>query len=256
MPSIPTLHQSYVDASIAQCSSNPLISALLGAGSLIHGGFDAHSDLDFVIIVRDDGFADVMANRMAIAQELGPLVSAFTGEHVGEPRLLICLYGPPLIHIDLKFVTSADLDHAIEHRVLLWAREPEAIAQRLAKAEVAWPNQSPQWFEDRAWTWLHYGATKMHRGELFEAIGMLGFLREQVLGPMLMRRSGLPQRGVRRIESIAKDTLLPTLAGHKAAEVKSALKASAALYIELARDDPPPNPVSAMPQALWAFLED
>lgn len=43
---------------------------------------------------------------------------------------------------------------------------------------------SLQWFEARAWIWLHYAATKLARGELYEAIGMLGFFREQVLGPL------------------------------------------------------------------------
>jgi hypothetical protein len=254
MSSIPTLHQSYLDTLVAQISSNPLILALLGAGSLIHGGFDEHSDLDFVLIVDENAYEEVMATRMAIAAQVGPLISAFTGEHVGEPRLLICLYGPPLLHVDLKFVTSADLDRAIENRVLLWAREPEAIAQKLAKAEVAWPNQSPQWFEDRVWTWLHYGATKLQRGELFKAIGMVGWFREQVLGPMLMRRAGLPQRGVRRIEAIGEAALLPTLADHNIASVKAALKASLALYVNLARDDPPPKPAPSMPAALQDFL--
>jgi hypothetical protein len=37
---------------------------------------------------------------------------------------------------------------------------------------------------------------KLGRGELFEALGMLSFFREQVLGPMLFRRANLPQRGV------------------------------------------------------------
>lgn len=44
-----------------------------------------------------------------------------------------------------------------------------------------------EWFESRARIWLH-AVVKLGRGELFEAIGMLSFFREQVLGPMLYRR--------------------------------------------------------------------
>jgi hypothetical protein len=54
--------------------------------------------------------------RAGFAGALGPLLSAFTGDHVGEPRLLICLYGPPLLHVDLKFVTPADLAERVEGR--------------------------------------------------------------------------------------------------------------------------------------------
>ncbi|NRS94850.1 hypothetical protein DFH40_002566 [Clostridium beijerinckii] len=46
-----------------------------------------------------------MNERIKIAESLGTLLSAFTGEHVGEPRLLICLCEPELLHVDLKFVS-------------------------------------------------------------------------------------------------------------------------------------------------------
>ena len=49
-------------------------------------------------------------------------------------------------------------------------------------------------------------ATKLLRGELYEAVGMLAFFREQILGPMFHREAGRPQRGVRRIEQDAHAT--------------------------------------------------
>ena len=51
-------------------------------------------------------YDEIMAQRMAFAGTLGHLLHAFTGEHVGEPRLLICLFGPELLHVDLKFITG------------------------------------------------------------------------------------------------------------------------------------------------------
>jgi hypothetical protein len=42
------------------------------------------------------------------ASRLGELLPSFTGEHVGEPRLLICLYNNPLLHAELKFVTPEE----------------------------------------------------------------------------------------------------------------------------------------------------
>lgn len=232
------------------------IEAILGAGSLLDGAFDAHSDLDLVVVVRADAYTDVLAARRAIAAEAGPLLAAFTGEHVGEPRLLICLYGPPLVHVDLKFVTVDALDAMVERPRLLWARDADAIAARLDAAQVAWPDRDPQWFEDRAWIWLHYGATKAARGELFEAIGMLAFFREQILGPMLHRNAGRRQRGVRRIESHeATAALSATLAGHDQAAIRAALAASAALYLRLRQTAPPARPVAQMPQALSTLLD-
>lgn len=232
------------------------IEAILGAGSLVHGAFDAHSDLDLVVVVRADAYAQVMTTRHAIAASAGPLLAAFTGEHVGEPRLLICLYGPPLVHVDLKFVTAAALDAMVERPRLLRARDPAAITTQLDAAHVEWPDRDAQWFEDRAWVWLHYGVAKCRRGELFEAIGMLAFFRDQVLGPLLHRNAGRPQRGMRRIESPQTTAALAaTLAGHDARAVAAALAASAALYLRLREASPPPRPVAQMPAALLTLLD-
>lgn len=251
---LPNPQSDTLAAVIGALRADARIEAILGAGSLIDGAFDAHSDLDLVIVVGSDAYADVMAARRPIAQNAGSLLAAFTGEHVGEPRLLICLYGPPLVHVDLKFVTVDALDAMVERPRLLWARDADAIAARLDVAHVAWPDRDPQWFEDRAWIWLHYGATKAARGELFEAIGLLAFFREQILGPMLHRNAGRRQRGVRRLESAEPlPALSATLAGHDRAAIQTALAASAALYLQLRAQQPPPRPVSQMPGALSGF---
>ena len=228
---LPHLHQSYIDRVAQAAQVDPRVEALLGGGSLVHGGFDEHSDLDFVLVVGDDDFPSAMAGRRAFAESIGGLVSAFTGEHVGEPRLLICLYGPPLIHVDLKWVTPGDLDWRIERPCVLWAQDMAAVTARLGKADISWPNQSAQWFEDRAWTWLHYGAVKMQRGELFEAVGMLGDFRSMVLGPMLARRAGALQRGVRRIERFENGILRSTIANLDRQDIARALVASLELYL-------------------------
>jgi predicted nucleotidyltransferase len=254
---LPARHAAFLDHACGILSTDPRIHSVLGAGSLIHGGMDEFSDLDFVVVVEEESYAEVLASRREIARRLGPLLSAFTGEHVGEPRLLICLYGPDLLHIDLKFVTPADLDRIVERPVVLWSRDKAAVEDRLDRADIAWPNPDPDWFEARAWIWLHYGAARALRGELFEAIGMLAFFRDQVLGPMLHRRAGRPQRGVRRVEAYGLDDtghLAATVARHDFGSVKAGLVAAAELYLQLRADAPPRSEAEGMPGALFAFL--
>ena len=254
---LPLYHAAFLDKARGILSADPRIHSLLAGGSLIHGSMDTFSDLDFVVVVEDASYPEVLASRMDIARRLGSLLSAFTGEQVGEPRLLICLYGPELLHIDLKFVTMADLNRLVERPVVLWSRDEAAVAQRLDRAEIAWPNLDPDWFEARAWIWLHYGAARALRGELFEAIGMLAFFRDQVLGPMLHRRAGRSQRGVRRIEAYGLDEsgqLAATVARHDVGSVKAGLVAAAELYLDLRADEPPRSAVQGMPQALFDFL--
>jgi hypothetical protein len=248
---VPDPQRAMLDRIIAAVRDDARTEALLGTGSLVTGGFDAHSDLDLVVVE-----AASVADRRAFAAALGTLLTCFTGEHVGEPRLLICLYGSPLLHVDLKFAPRAGLTRFGERPAVLWARDPSAIEAWLADLAIGQPSRDPQWFEDRAWPWLHYGVTKWARGEYFVAIGTLDFLRHMVLAPMMQRQAGQPLRGQRRIESLdgARDKLLPTLAGYDKEEIRQALVNATKLYVELRGADPPPRPTPQMPQALLEYL--
>lgn len=242
---------------VAALSVDPRFEALLGTGSLVSGGFDEESDLDLVLVVRPQSHADLMVERRTFAERLGELLVAFTGEHVGEPRLLICLYGPPLLHVDLKFVPANDLGSFSERPLLLSARDPQAIERRLDALPVKPTGHDAQWFEDRAWLWLHYSVTKVRRGEYFEALSGLDFFRDVVLGPMLRRNAGERPRGLRRIESSpgARERLVLTLAAYDRDEIIEALRRTISLYVDLRAVDPPPRPTSGMPQVLLDYLD-
>jgi len=105
--------------------------------------------------------------------------------------------------------------------------------------------------------WLHYSATKLARGEYFEALSALDFFRDVVLGPMLRRNVGERPRGLRRIEGLpgAREQLAPTVAGYDRATIAAALRRTSALYVELRAVHPPPRPVAHMPQALLDFVD-
>jgi hypothetical protein len=136
----------------------------------------------------------------AVANQLGTVLSAFTGEHVGEPRVLICLYGNPLLHVDIKFLTPDEFYHRVENPVVVWERDNQ-LTTIIENTTAAWPYPNYQWIEDRFWVWIHYAALKIGRGELFEAFDFLGFLRMMVLGPLLHIKNGNQPRGVRKVET-------------------------------------------------------
>lgn len=98
----------------------------------------------------------------------------------GSPRLQLLAAielarqeGPVAGRLSRLFVRPSDLTVFVERPKVLWARYSDAHSRFLDNATVAWPNQSARWFEDRAWIWLHYGATNLQRGELFEVMGMI-----------------------------------------------------------------------------------
>lgn len=260
LSTLPDLHRSFAEQLKLKFQSDSRIHSLLAGGSIIHGGFDKYSDLDFVVVVDPLHYEKIMVQRRVLAGTLGHLLHAFTGEHVGEPRLLICLYGPELLHVDLKFVTLEMLTQRVEEPAVLFTRDNTALERQLAKFSAHWPDMTPEWFESRAWIWLHYAVVKLGRGELFEAIGMLSFFREQVLGAMLYRRANLPQRGVRRIEfhGIDPDGLLTsTLATHDRDSVSIAIRMAVDAYINLRADALPENTADdAARRAVLAMLKE
>ncbi|MEJ0038039.1 MAG: oxalate:formate antiporter [Gammaproteobacteria bacterium] len=167
---------------------------------------DEFSDLDLVLAVEPAHVQEVMLERQEIAASLGRLLVSFTGEHVGEPRLIIGLYADPLLHVDLKFVSLEDAARRVDEPVVLWERDGR-LSQLLKREKGLFPSPNEQWIEDRFWIWMHAGASRVARGELFDAIEFLSFIRVNVLGPLGLQRAGRKPMGTRRVE-----THVPTLA--------------------------------------------
>lgn len=233
---LPEPHSRFVRAAVEELKKDLRIVGVAIGGSALTGEADEFSDVDLVIAIEPTAFEEVMADRRSIAERLGPLLSAFAGDHVGEPRLLICLYDSPLLHVDLKFLVPDALAARVEDPEILWERG-NAMTAGVDSGDARYPAPDLQWIEDRFWTWIHYGAARAARGELFETMDMLAFLRRRVFGPLILQATGAPQPGgVRRIESRAPqylESLRGTVASHNAAECLQALSAAVALYRDL-----------------------
>ena len=253
--SLPETHREFLQRSIDRLKTDPRIVGIAAGGSFITNSMDEFSDLDFVIAVEPAHQSDLMSERMQVAASLGDLLAAFTGEHVGEPRVLICLYEAPLLHVDLKFVSLDDVAVRVEDPFILWERDGR-LSRALADRKAEYPSRSAQWIEDRFWIWVHYGGTKIARGELFEAIDFLSFLRGTVLGPLALARAGAQPSGVRKIEATAPDfavELRRTVATHDAADCLRALRASVELYRSLT---PPRSSRERVEDAAMEYLAE
>lgn len=228
----PALHGRFLSDVLPRMRQDARVAGVAVAGSLAGGSPDVYSDVDLIVVIDDEAFDSVMEERLTLIGAWTALVAGFTGEHVGEPRLIITLVGPPLLHVDFKFVRASDFAERVEDPDILWDRDGR-LARALAEHPPATPSLDLQWIEDRFWIWVHYGATKLGRGELFEVIGFLTYLREAVLGPLAARRVGAIPRGVRHLESIAPaeaHALRATLCGYDGHDAGRALLAAIELY--------------------------
>jgi predicted nucleotidyltransferase len=253
---LPQRHRAFLEKALAALEVDPRLAGVAAGGSFVTGGMDEFSDLDLVIAVDPASYDEVIADRRQIAAGLGNLLAAFTGEHVGEPRLLICLYGPTPLHVDLKFVRLDETVERVEDPASLLDRSGH-LAEALGGGDAEYPQPDLQWIEDRFWIWIHYGVAKAGRGELFEAHDFLAYLRMQVLGPLALLASGAQPTGVRKIEALAPqyvDRLRATLASHDAENCLDALSASADLYVSL-RDQFAPDTLIRGRSAQLAAME-
>ena len=222
-----------------QLSRDGRIAGVAAGGSMVTGAMDEFSDLDLIIAASSD-YEALLRERHEIAASLGPLLASFTGEHVLEPRLLICLYdGAQPLHVDLKFIALADAATRVEDPLVLWERDG-LLTQALLQGIACYPAPDRQWIEDRFWVWVHYTATKIGRGEFLETVGALANLRSMVLGPLALARAGARPSGVRKLEQLAVDEvelLRPTVSGLSRAECIAALKAAVEAYRAFRSDD-------------------
>ncbi|MCX6215594.1 aminoglycoside 6-adenylyltransferase [Spirosoma sp.] len=230
-----SLFQPFIDSAINVCQQDPEAIGLAAGGSWASGELDAYSDLDLVLLLSRKVAPDV-EQMQAYASRIGPLLASFRGDHVGEPRLLIALYESPLLHVDIKFLTLDEFYERVENPVILWERD-EQLTSIMEKSVAVYPPFDFQWTEDRFWVWMHYAALKIGRGEFFEAMDFLSFIRDRVLGPLLhLNYNGQP-RGVRRAEttftSDELDRLLKTVASANRVSLCLSLTEAMNLYEEL-----------------------
>lgn len=258
LPELPSGLAAFLDAALPILEADRRLVGVAAGGSAADGTLDEYSDLDLVLVAAEGCYRNLMAERLELAGGLGPLLSAFTGEHVGEPRLLICLYGPPLVHIDLKFVDLGDFrDNRVEDPVVLFERDGQ-LSVAIAARPGAYPRVDAQWIEDRFWTWVHYLAARLGRGEIFEVVEMLSFLRLTVLGPMSKTLDGRRPRGMRQVETEQPHRLadfratLPRNA--EKAEVARAASAAIVFYRALRSEwEPAPRRSAAETAAVASF---
>jgi predicted nucleotidyltransferase len=213
------------------------IIGLAVAGSWINDELDEYSDLDLLLISREKIGGD-MKKMLKYAESFGDLLSGFTGEHVGEPRVLICMYDDPLLHVDIKFLTLPEFEVRVEDPVILFERE-EQLSKVISRTNSVWPKPDLQWIEDRFWTWVHYVAAKIGRGEYFDALNAIEFIRMHVLSPLMQEKNLKQMRGLRRVETQLSpadlENLKITVAQYNRASLVKALDNSVSIYRSLRR---------------------
>jgi len=114
------------------------------------------------------------------------------------------------LHVDIKFVTLDEFKDRVEDPKVLYEREG-ALTKVIAETKSEWTKLDFQWIEDRFWIWIHYAALKIGRGEYFEALDFLSYLRITIISLLMQLRKGVLPRGLRKVEFDLTDSELTLL---------------------------------------------
>lgn len=233
-----TIQKQSADNVVEAVKDDENIVGVAVAGSWLTNEIDEFSDLDLVLVTKEKISGDKF-KMLNYASRFGHFLSGFTGEHVGEPRVLICLYDNPLLHVDVKFVTLDEFRQRIETPIILLDRGGQ-LKSILEQTEPKFPYPDYQWIEDRFWIWVHYALLKIGRGEYMEAFDFFGFLRMVVFGPLLhIKNENLP-RGVRKVETQLApedfEQLNKTLPTYSRTALLNSLRHSVILYRHLRQE--------------------
>ncbi len=179
----------------------PNVLGMLIGGSFASGEADIYSDLDMQLVVEDEAVEATSGDLRRMAEEAGPVAAAFFAEHVGLPHMLIVLY-EDLIHADFEpvAVTYVGPRNAGLSAHVLWERNG-IVSSALPGTHEDDAAADLRWIEDRMWTWSWYIQTKVLRGELYEALDGLQYMRDRVLFKLLALRRGEHPSGARRVEA-------------------------------------------------------
>lgn len=230
-------HRARLKALAGAALDDPAIAGMVIKGSFALGIADEFSDLDLSFVVYDDRFDEALGRRDALVTAAGPPVAAFTGEHVGVPELLIVLY-EDLVHVDFRYVALTEFPHPQTDLPchVVW-QSGTLLTERLVATSPPQPRVDLAWIEDRMWTWVWYTQTKILRGEIYEALDAIQFLRSNVLFPLLSVIHAKRPGGSRRMEQLVGDLeedFAATVAAPDRPATMRALEKTVELYLALA----------------------
>ncbi len=236
-------HETFVEQVIDKIRDQPGMIGLAVGGSWITGELDAYSDLDLVLVTEHKIGGDEQQMK-AIAATFGHLLNSFNGLHVGELRLLICMYENSLRHVDIKFVTLEEFQDRVEDPVILWEKN-QALTEVIHLYPSQWPTVDYQWIEDRFWTWIHYLSLKLGRGEHMEVVDGLSYIRVHVIAPLMQLKNGQLPRGLRKAEinwiPADLEAMKATIPQYSPRSLCDAVEKNIELYLRLSKLLYPPS---------------
>jgi predicted nucleotidyltransferase len=207
LPSLDRLpeHRKLLERAVARLRDDARVVGLVAGGSLAHGGADFFSDVDLYIVVRDETFDEIFAERDVTMEAVGsPLFGFVIAPVPGGSTDHIVIYEGP-VKFDFMYLKESDLKPDPKWAGCLVLNDAsgrvEAVKTRSEGLTPTPPSADALLdLNQKFWIWCWYVFGKIVRGELWEALDGLHSIRSLALVPLLDWEAKRPQEGYRRLE--------------------------------------------------------
>ncbi len=243
LPSLDQLpeHRKLLERAVARFRDDVRVLGLVLGGSLAQGVADFHSDIDLYMVVRDEAFDGIFAERDALVPAVGSPLFGFDVDPIpgGSTDHIVIYEGP--IKFDFMYLKESDFKPAPKWAGCVVLKDMSGhVGDVVARSERLAPPQpaTEELLElnQKFWTWCWYVFGKIVRGELWEALDGIHGIRSQALVPLLDWAAERPHEGYRRLEKTDPESashLVVTVAAVEPQALYAALQAEMELFRSL-----------------------
>jgi predicted nucleotidyltransferase len=244
LPSLDRLpeHRKLLERAVARFRDDVRVVGLVAGGSLAHGGTDFYSDVDLYIVVKDEAFDEIFAERNVAAEAVSsPLFGYVVDPMPGGSTDHIVIYEGP-VKFDFMYLRKSDFKPAskwsgcpVLRDVTGYVEDVVGHSKELAPTQPT--TEELLELNQRFWIWCWYVFGKIMRGELWEALDGLHSIRSLALVSLLDWVAERPHEGYRRLERKlspeAASRLMVTVAAVEPRALYAALQAEMELFRRL-----------------------
>jgi predicted nucleotidyltransferase len=237
-------HRKLLERAVARMRDDARVEGLVAGGSLAHGEADFYSDIDLYIVVQDEAFAELFAERDVAVEAVGSPLFRFIVDPIpgGSTDHIVIYEGP--VKFDFMYMKASDLKPDPKWVGCAVLEDASGrVGAAIARSEGLAPPQPPTEelldLNQKFWTWCWYVFGKIVRGELWEALDGIHSIRSLTLLPLLDWATASPHEGYRRLERKtdpeAASRLMVTVAAVEPQALYTALQNEMELFRSLRR---------------------
>lgn len=173
-------HRAILKSAIRNLSENKYILGICITGSFASGDIDCYSDIDLLIILKEEHLGNIWKNRISIENGIGKTKFRIDLTEIYEYSSVAFYEKGIKLHITFYDIATLPIDEEYRNIEIILSREIyiNDWASKCRDLHKPISVENINIFDKRFYFWAMQGASKIARGELWAAFDTLNILRE------------------------------------------------------------------------------